>query len=137
MALSVLGDAALKLGDAARASVALDESIGLKRRLGDANLPIALLRRAEVREATGELPGARADADEALAHALRTGNADQQIRARLWRARHDADQAVPGGEQALAALVGELAERRATMRGATAQLFDAAQERVRGAERKG
>jgi len=101
VALSIRADALLQLGRPEEAFQAIEEAVRLKLSAGDANVAIALFRRADVHAALGRAAEATADTRLALERAREAGNADQVARARI---RLAVEAARRGDEGALPAL---------------------------------
>jgi tetratricopeptide (TPR) repeat protein len=83
IAQSVAADALRQLGKLDEARSAIDEAIALGQRLGETNLALRFMRRAEVRAEAGDASGALADSERATSEAERTGNPSLHARARL------------------------------------------------------
>ncbi len=98
VAQSVRAGALFQLSDFEEAFSSIEEAIKIKLSAGDANVSIALLRRAEIHAALGRIQEAVADAEESEKTALAAGNIEQAQRARLWHsvfaAKHNAPNAL-------------------------------------------
>jgi hypothetical protein len=118
IALSMLSEAELNLGDLRAARTAVDESIALLEQWTDPRVAVALLRRAEILDATGDGEGAAQAAERALERARAAKNFDVQSRAQLWLAVHRARGGAPAREE-LAQLVASLEAVSGRLRAAT------------------
>jgi tetratricopeptide (TPR) repeat protein len=119
IALSMLSEAELNLGDLPGARAAVDESVALLDQWSDPRVVVALLRRAEILEAMGESDGAVHAAERALEQAAAEKSVDLQSRAQLWLAIHRARGGAPGAREALARLVSSLETVSGRLRSAT------------------
>lgn len=96
MAQSIAADALLQLGRVEQARAAIDEAIDLKDNAGDANIAIALVRRADILRAIGDLDGALEAVARARSHAEAAQSQDQLALALLTGALIAHDK-TPGG----------------------------------------
>lgn len=127
VATSIRADALLRLGRAAEALIAIEESLRLKTEARDGNVALALIRKAEI-EAFLERPSeATATAIRAVDAAQALGNEDQTRLCRLWLALHALRTGAEGAKSALIALVAELAPHESRLRPASRALLTTAQ----------
>lgn len=124
MALSVRAEALLQLGRLEEAQVAIEEAVELKLAANDANVAIALLRRAEIRAAAGDIERAMADAELALSRAKSAGNIEQTARAKMWMALQAVKSELPDALERLKETTGELEPIKATLRPSTRELVE-------------
>ena len=108
MAQSVRADALRKRGKLKDAQAAIDEAIEIGQRMEDTNLPIRLFRRADIRQASNDVVGARADVEQALAHAKQSGSRHLEQRAHLRLALLRVAAGEAGAEEDTAALLREM-----------------------------
>lgn len=100
-AQSIRAAALFQLGRMDEALPAIEEAIAIKLASKDVNVAIALLRRAEIRAARGEVEQAIADAELAAARAREVANKEQASRAELWKAVFAARNDRPGAADQL------------------------------------
>jgi hypothetical protein len=112
------------MGDMLNARAAIEESVELKLAANDANVAVALLRRAEIRVALGDTEGAMADAELALARAKAVGNIEQSSWAKMWIALHAVKSEMPNAMDLLKETTGELEPIKATLRPSTRRLVE-------------
>jgi tetratricopeptide (TPR) repeat protein len=101
IAQSIRAAALTEMGDMINARAAIEESVELKLAANDANVAVALLRRADIYNATGEAEKALADAELALARATQVGHPDQIAKARIWMAVHAVRSGSPNAHENL------------------------------------
>jgi serine/threonine-protein kinase len=124
VAQSIRAAALSQVGDMINARAAIDESVELKLAANDANVAIALLRRAEILAAVGEIERAMADAELALARAKAAGNVEQTAWARMWIALRAVKSDMPNALELLKETTGELEPIKATLRASTRVLVE-------------
>ena len=125
VATSIRADALLRLDRAPEALMAIDEALRLKAEARDANVALALLRKAEIESCLERPSEATATATQALDSARALGNEDQSL-CRLWLALHAFRSDAQGGKAALVALVEELAPHEDRLRPASRALLTTA-----------
>ncbi|HZF49598.1 MAG TPA: AAA family ATPase, partial [Polyangiaceae bacterium] len=124
IAQSIRAAALSQMGDMVNARAAIEESVELKLAANDANVSIALLRRAEIRAAMGDIEMATADAELALARAKAGGNPEQTAWAKMWIAIQAVKSEKPNAVELLQETTGELEPIKATLRAPTRRLVE-------------
>jgi serine/threonine protein kinase len=132
VAQSIRAGALFQLGDLSGARSSIEEAIELKLAASDANVAIALLRRAEINAAMGEVDRAAADAELALSRATQVGNTEQMARARIWMALHAVKSNLPGAMDRLRDVVSSLAAVKASLYGSTQKLIEQGERILEG-----
>jgi tetratricopeptide (TPR) repeat protein len=115
MAQSIRAAALSEMGDMINARAAIEESVELKLAASDANVAVALLRRADIYNATGEAEKALADAELALARATQVGHPDQIVKARIWMAVNAVKSGAPNARENLREVLTSLEPVKASL----------------------
>ena len=125
-ALSVCADGLLRLGELARARECVDEALEITLPGRDYRTTLALLRRVEICERSGDVDQAASDAALARVVATENGNADHAARAALWLAVHASRTSAHDAPERLREAVEIASRAEASLRPPTKRLVEEA-----------